>query len=184
MERPDFDALVSAVAKGDASAYRRLLEASARLVRGYLHAKIGGALKGDIEDIVQETLLAVHLKYYSYNASMPFLPWLRTIAHHKLVDALRKRRMAQVVSLDDFMLETLPAAESAETDSALTLERYMASLNDKQQRIVKLARIDGKSMNEIAAELKLSVADVKVTLHRALRKLAHLAKEDGAHAHG
>jgi RNA polymerase sigma-70 factor (ECF subfamily) len=187
MDKYNLDQLVKDVARGDESAYRRLLEASAKLVRGYLLAKVTGAMRADVEDIVQEILLAVHLKYNSYNPALPYLPWLRTIAHHKLVDAWRKRKMSGAVPFDDVMAETIAdgTSQSADTDAALTLERLMAQLPEKQQKVVRLARIDGKSMAEIAREMMITVADVKVTLHRAIRKLGESVKEeDTIHAHG
>ena len=186
MDKYNLDQLVKDVARGDEAAYRKLLEASARLVRGYLLSKIQGPMRADVEDIVQEILLTVHLKYNSYDTSLPFLPWLRTIAHHKLVDAWRKRKLSGTVPLDDFLSDTVADAhvQSEETDAALTLERLMANLPAKQQQVVKLARIDGKSMAEIAKEMTLSIADVKVTLHRAIRKLGESVKEDTIHAHG
>lgn len=186
MDKYNLDQLVKDVAAGDEAAYRRLLEASAKLVRGYLLSKISGPMRADVEDIVQEILLTVHLKYHSYDPTLPFLPWLRTIAHHKLVDTWRKRKLSGTVPLDDFLTETIAdtASQSGDTDAALTLERLMEALPEKQQKVVKLARIDGKSMAEIAKEMMISVADVKVTLHRAIKKLADNVKEKSAHAHG
>lgn len=183
MDKNELDRLVKEVAAGDASAYRRLLEASARLVRGYVLAKMPPAHRGDAEDVVQETLLAVHLKYNSYNPALPFLPWLRTIAHHKLVDFWRKRNISGALPLEEDVVDAR-GDESANTNAALTLEKLLAALPDKQQNIVRLARIDGKSMQEIADEMKLSVPDVKVTLHRALKKLAANAKEESVNAYG
>lgn len=182
MDKHNLDQLVKDVAAGNAEAYRRLLEVSARLIRGYLLTKMAGPLRGDVEDVVQETLLAVHLKYNSYNPSMPYLPWLRAIAQHKLIDHWRKRKIAGTVPLDDELADTL-ASDMPEVDAGITLEKLMEQLSDKQQKIVKLARIDGKSMAEIADEMHLTVADVKVTLHRAIKKLSESVKEEGVYAH-
>lgn len=176
MDKYNLDHLVKDVAAGDANAYRKLLEVSARLVRGYVLAKMPTG-RADAEDVVQETLLAVHLKYNSYDPSLPFLPWLRTIAHHKLVDHWRKKNISGAVPLEEDVIDAR-GDESANTNAALTLEKLLMALPEKQQTIVRLARIDGKSMQEIADELKLTVPDVKVTLHRALKKLAENAKEN------
>lgn len=186
MDKYNLEQMVKDVARGDEAAYRKLLEASAKLVRGYLLSKINGPMRADVEDIVQEILLSVHLKYHSYDHSLPYLPWLRTIAHHKMIDAWRKRKITETVPFDDFMAETVAdtGSQSTDTDAALTLERLMGELPEKQQKVVRLARIDGKSMTEIAKEMMISVADVKVTLHRAIKKLAANVKEGSAHAHG
>lgn len=183
MDKHNLEHLVKDVAAGNADAYRRLLELSARLIRGYLLTKMAGPLRSDVEDVVQETLLAVHLKYNSYDPAQPYLPWLRAIANHKLIDHWRKRKIAGTVPLDDELTDTL-ASDIVEADVGITLERLMEQLSDKQQKIVRLARIDGKSMAEIADEMQLTVADVKVTLHRAIKKLSDSVKGDGAYAHG
>ncbi len=67
---------------GDNGAYRSLLEALApylrRLVRqGF--AKTGQSAD-DVEDVVQETLLAIHLKRQTWDADQLFTPWVRVIA--------------------------------------------------------------------------------------------------------
>ncbi len=184
MDKYNLDQMVRDVAAGNADAYRRLLEASARLVRGYLLAKIGGGpMRADVEDIVQETLLAVHLKYNSYNPALPYLPWLRAVAHHKLVDNVRRRKATGTVPLDEDIAETTAAADEGQ-DASLSVNTLLAQLPEKQQTIVRLARIDGKSMAEIANETKLSIPAVKVALHRAIKKLGVLAKEKEVHAHG
>lgn len=186
MDKYNLDQLVREVAAGDKDAYRKLLDVSAKLIRGYLAVQMAAGTKGDLEDIVQETLLAVHLKYHTYNPDLPYLPWLRTIAHHKLIDHWRRSKIARTINLDDNLIENLPAQETA-NDASLTVDRLLSQLPEKQQRIVRLARLDGKSMAEIANEMSLSVSDVKVTLHRAIQKLARAIKDDEmetGHAHG
>ena len=177
MDRYDLARLVRDVANGDQAAYRTLLDVSARLVRGYVRQQTGGQGNADIEDIVQETLLAVHTKYHSYDPAYPYLPWLRAIARHKLVDAWRRLKPGSTVPLDDDSTFAVMAdTPSDASDAGLTLERLLVQLPDKQQKIVRLARLEGRAMAEIAGDLAISVADVKVSLHRAIKKLAALAQ--------
>lgn len=65
------------------------------------------------EDILQDTLLAVHLKRHTWDADALFLPWLFALARTKLVDALRRRGRRVFVNTDDFT-ETI-ASEPART---------------------------------------------------------------------
>ena len=179
------DQIAGEVARGDKAAYTALLREAARIVRGYVYARVSGRDRAVVEDIVQETLLTIHTKYHSYDPSLPFLPWLRTIAHHKLIDHWRRQKIAFLVAIEESDAD-LVASQAPQTDAVLTLEKMFETLNDKQRRIVQMARLDGKSMSEIASEMSLSVSDVKVTLHRAIAKLTSLAQQDSGreHAHG
>ena len=78
---------------GDHLAYHRLLKAVTPVLRAA--ARRGLARAGQpvdqSEDIVQDILLAVHLKKHTWDPNAPFAPWLFTIARNKLIDALRRR---------------------------------------------------------------------------------------------
>src|SRR5271170_8102189 len=85
--------MMTAAMAGDEVVYRRLLEDIARAVRAmargaFARARVGDA---DIEDAVQETLLAIHLKRHTWDAGQPLAPWAYAIARHKIVDSLRRR---------------------------------------------------------------------------------------------
>src|SRR3981081_4277101 len=76
---------------GDSVAYRRLLKSVTRVLRAAARrglARAGQAVD-QAEDIVQDILLAVHLKRHTWDASAPFAPWLFAVARHKLTDARR-----------------------------------------------------------------------------------------------
>src|ERR1700737_5176704 len=104
---------------GDSAAYHRLLKAVTPVLRAA--ARRGLARAGQpvdqSEDIVQDILLAVHLKRHTWDVSAPFAPWLFAIARNKLIDSLRRRGKRIFVSVDDFA-ETLPGEPTAETAPA------------------------------------------------------------------
>ena len=118
-EREDeWTGLMRSAISGDSAAYHRLLKAITPVLRAA--ARRGLARAGQpvdqSEDIVQEILLAVHLKRHTWDANAPFAPWLFAIARNKLIDALRRRGRRIFVSIDDFA-ETLPDQPAAETAS-------------------------------------------------------------------
>ena len=76
--------------EGDSGAHHQLLGMLGRYLRGYFARRIGTAT-AEVEDLVQETLLAVHLKRDSYDRSLPFTPWAYALARYKLIDHLRRR---------------------------------------------------------------------------------------------
>ncbi len=77
----------------------RAVAARRRAPRPCLAAGRGPA---DCEDIVQETLLAIHLKRDTRDETQPIEPWLRAIAHYKLVDHLRRRGFTDHLDIDDY----------------------------------------------------------------------------------
>ena len=157
---------------GDEGAYRQLLEDIAGSVRGMARAAFARARVGDadIEDAVQETLLAIHLKRHTWDAGQPLAPWVYAIARHKIVDALRRRGRRRAEPLEDF--EEFLAAPEAEDPHALSdARRLLETLQPRQRDIVTSISLDGQSIAATAARLKMSEVAVRVALHRALKSL-------------
>src|SRR5277367_4529885 len=103
---------------GDEVAYRRLLEEIGRAVRAmargaFSRARVGDA---DVEDVVQETLLAIHLKRNTWDGGLRLAPWVNSIARHKIIDAMRRRGTRRFQPIEDF--ETVLAAPEAEDPHA------------------------------------------------------------------
>ncbi len=146
-----------------ASALRPLMRAAA------LRAGMGLA---DAEDIVQEVLIAVHLKRHTWDRNRPVGPWLRAIAHYKLIDALRRRGRRVHVPIDDFH-ETLAAEETGPQVSESEVERSLASLAPRQRDVVRTIAVEGASISETAAKFAMTEGAVRVALHRGLATLRH-----------
>jgi RNA polymerase sigma-70 factor (ECF subfamily) len=98
---PQLAALLRAAIAGDEASYARFLGSVAQLVRGLVRRKIGAASM-EIEDIVQETLLAIHSKRHTWRPDAPVLPWVRAIARYKVVDTFRRRGHRVEVDIADF----------------------------------------------------------------------------------
>lgn len=172
-------ALMRAARKGDDEAYRRLLLLVAAWLRGVASRGLAAAGRpnADCEDIVQETLLAMHLKRDTWDETQPLQPWLRAIARHKLVDHLRRRGFTDHVDIDDHA-DTLAAPTSAEAGSALDARQMLAGLPERQRRIVEGISIEGQSARDVGVRMGMSEGAVRVTLHRALRALADAYRRD------
>src|SRR5882757_9344523 len=99
----ELKALMVAGLRGDAASYRSLLERLSSRLRAYYKGKLarGGRGVTEAEDLVQEVLLAIHLKRHTYDTREPFTPWVHTIARYKLIDYLRRTRTAASVPLDE-----------------------------------------------------------------------------------
>lgn len=171
--------MMQAAIAGDQAIYERLLRELTPAIRAVVRRRfIGlGLATGESEDVVQETLLAVHLKRHTWRTGDPLGPWLWTIARNKLVDHLRRRGRAVEVPLDDFA-ETLRAQEERPGTEAADVARHLALLPEKQRAILKAVAVDGASIGEAAARMDMTPGAVRVGLHRAFAGLAAKLRTD------
>lgn len=166
-----------AAQSGDDRAYRQALGLMAMRLRAYFRRRMP-TLLDDCEDLVQETLLAVHLQRGTYDAAFPVLAWMTAIARHKWIDRMRHlgRREALHDDIDD-VDESVLAAEAGEPHAARDLTQLMQSLPDAQRQALVLTKLEGLSVAEASAQTGASEAAIKVRVHRALRRLAQLVRK-------
>src|SRR6267154_3739097 len=90
----ELKALMLASLNGDAASHRALLDRLSRRLRAYYKGKLAGVGRGasEAEDLVQEAVLAIHIKRHTYNPAEPLTPWVHAIARYKLIDFLRRTR--------------------------------------------------------------------------------------------
>jgi len=153
---------------GDERAYADFLASVAGLVRAVARRRIGHAV--DPEDVVQETLLAIHLKRHTWRPDGAVLPWVFAIARYKLVDAFRRRGRRVEVDIADFA-ETLAEPER-ETASERDVQRALGRLPPVQRRVVTSISVEGCSIAETARALGMQETAVRVALHRGLAAIA------------
>jgi RNA polymerase sigma-70 factor, ECF subfamily len=160
---------------GDESAYRLLLESLASQLRSTVRQRFArfGSGDGDVEDVVQETLLAIHLKRHTWRVAEPIGPWVHAICRNKLVDTLRRRGRRQELPFDEELdaMESVPADEP-DIGTSRDVAVLMDGLNDRQRDIVRMVSIEGHSARSAAGKLGMSEGAVRVALHRSLRLLA------------
>lgn len=159
-----------AALQGDQRAYRELLAELAALLRRYYAKRLRS--EADAEDLVQETLMAIHTRRATYDASRPVTAWAHAIARYKLVDHFRRARLRATVPLGDAS-EFLAAADDATPAMARRdLARMLDALPAKSRQLLEEMKLDGRSVKETAARTGLSESAVKTGLHRALKSLA------------
>ncbi len=156
---------------GDEAAYSDFLHRVAAIVRGSARRKLARTGTGiDAEDIVQETLLAIHLKRHTWRPSEPILPWIFAIARYKFIDACRRHGRRAEVDIED-MAHSL-AAPANESLSARELTRALDSLAARQRAVVAAIAVEGHSIADVANSLGISQGAVRVALHRGLTAIA------------
>ncbi|MDB5509444.1 MAG: polymerase ECF-type sigma factor [Hyphomicrobiales bacterium] len=158
---------------GDTVAYRRLLEALSPVLRQMARNGLAraGASAGDADDVVQETLLAIHLKRHTWRPDEKLGPWIAGIARYKLIDNLRRRGKRAEVPIEP-MIETLADTPAEPEVSVEDVSRLVDGLPGRQGEVVRAVAISQRSIREAAAGMSLSEGAVRVLLHRGLKKLA------------
>ncbi len=154
---------------GDAQAHARLLKLLSERLRAYFGRRLS-ANPDDVEDLVQETLLAVHLRRATYDRAQPFTAWAHAIARYKLIDHWRRRKIRATAPLDD--VADFLASAPVDADAGLDLTRVLSTLPARQRALVEDVKITGMSLSEAGLRGGLSEGAAKVALHRALKTLA------------
>lgn len=178
-EREDeWTGLMRSAISGDGAAYHRLLKSITPVLRAGARSGLARARQplDQAEDIVQDILLAVHLKRHTWNADAPFAPWLFAIARNKLIDSLRKRGRRVFVDIDDFA-ETLAEPPAPETVSSGEVAAHLKSLPVRQREVLQSIAVESASIRETAARFSMSEGAVRVALHRGLSSLTAKLRE-------
>ncbi|WP_337029981.1 sigma-70 family RNA polymerase sigma factor [Pantoea agglomerans] len=161
-------ALMARAQAGDRAAYNQLLKAMVPAIRALVCKKIHD--EGLVEDVIQETLLAIHRVRHTYDPQRPILPWVAAIASARAIDALRHRGRRQEVQ-DEEELQRQPAASAESSADTDILSGYLDNLPQRQREIVESVHLREQSLAQAAAETNQSLSAVKSLLHRAMVNL-------------
>jgi RNA polymerase sigma-70 factor (ECF subfamily) len=169
--------------RGDEAAYRRALTCVAARLRAYFRRRTQSR-PDDLEDLVQETLLALHLQRGTWDESIPVSAWVHAIARHKLVDLWRRqgRREALIESIDDIDDAAWPEAAEDAAPARRDLAKLLQCLPEAQRRAIELTKLEGLSVAEACVRTGASESAIKVQVHRGLKKLAALVRGEAERA--
>jgi RNA polymerase sigma-70 factor (ECF subfamily) len=156
--------------QGDPRAYHELLTSLTAALRGLVRGRAHAAGL-DHEDLVQEVLLALHLKRGTWIPGTPVAPWVAAIARNKLVDALRRRGQRIEIAIDG-VADSLAGSNGENVADAHDVASLLARLTERQRKVVHAVSLEGYSAQEAAARLRMSEVAVRVTLHRGLKAMA------------
>jgi len=164
---------------GDEAAYRDALLCIAARLRPYFRRRLQ-RLPHEVEDLVQEVLLAVHLHRGTHAAAVPVIAWVLAIARHKLVDLYRRRGRREALDkpLDGVDGEALMAVEDA-GEAQRDLSTLLEQLPAAQRMAIVLTKVEGLSVLEAAQRTGASESAIKVLVHRGLKRLAALVQAGG-----
>ncbi|NDW03894.1 sigma-70 family RNA polymerase sigma factor [Jiella pacifica] len=166
------DDLLRRALAGDEKAYRTFLTDAAIIVRRFAAQRMPRHSAGfDVEDLVQEILLAVHAKRHTWRPGEPVGPWLFAIARYKAIDAYRRRGKRIEIDIAG-MGDVFEDPAGAPTAVAHDVSRAVASLGGRQRAVVSALSVEGKSISQTAEELDMSEGAVRVAFHRGLSAIA------------
>ncbi len=174
-----FERLMAAAQVGDAEAYAALLEAVAPRVRQVVRRQRGFAGPEDVEDLVQDVLLSLHVARATYDPGRPFIPWLMAIVRYRLADGARRyvRQAAHEVAVDDMAVTFADVAANtieAEAGDTRALQEAVDALPAGQRQAIKLLKLRELSLKEAEAATGVSSGALKVATHRAMTALRRI----------
>ncbi len=162
---------------GDAAAYRAFLQKLSAHLRAYLARRLFG-WPDEVEDLVQECLLAMHNQRHTYQSDQPLTAWVHAIARYKMIDLLRAKagREALHDPLDDDLAVFAESANEA-SDARRDVADLLRTLPDRHRLPIQHVKLEGLSVAETARLTGMSESAVKVGIHRGLKALALKIKE-------
>jgi RNA polymerase sigma-70 factor (ECF subfamily) len=110
-------------------------------LRAYFKRQLSRTGRGptDVEDLVQETLIALHKRRHTYDRSQPLTPWVYAIARYRLIDYLRRSKLSLTdIPIEERAEEILADDDRAVVDSRLDLHKLMAELAPRTRKAVNM----------------------------------------------
>lgn len=165
--------------EGEEEAYAELLVLLTAATRSYVWLRLRAPVPW-IDDVVQETLIAVHHARHTFDDRRPFAPWFYAIARNRYIDVLRReQRVRQREIAGDVWPEVRRATNDATSRVDMgAVQEALASLPPRQREIVEAIKLRDESVRDIAARLGMTMTSVKVTAHRGYRTLRRLLGVD------
>ncbi len=163
---------------GDEPAYHAFLKELSTHLRAFLRKRLV-LLPEEVEDLVQESLLAIHNQRHTYGIGQPLTPWVHAIAKYKLIDLLRRRAKREL--LTDSMDDEFDFASASDTEAAEArrdLGKLLERLPDRQRLPIVHTKLEGLSVAEAARLTGMSESAIKVGVHRGLKTLAAMIRGD------
>jgi RNA polymerase sigma-70 factor (ECF subfamily) len=164
-----------AAVSGDKQAYHRFLTSVTPALRMMVRRRFEllGVPQNEVEDVVQEALLTVHVKRATWDTGRAISPWLATVVRNKMIDHLRRLGRNAAVPLDDVIAQ-IEVDDRIDPMEDLDIGRMLQQMKEPQRAVVHALSVEGSSVREIAARLKMTEGAVRVAFHRGLKALSAL----------
>jgi RNA polymerase sigma-70 factor, ECF subfamily len=165
LDRARANAAMERYAAGDDEAFGALYDALAPRLHQFLLRQCRDKVRA--EDLLQQTMLQIHVARGRFLAGAEVFPWAYAIARRLHIDTIRKKK-------NEVPFDAEPATATPPTDERLhslrladALEREVARLPESQRSAFELVKKEGLSLREAAQVLGTTVVAVKLRAHRA-----------------
>jgi RNA polymerase sigma-70 factor (ECF subfamily) len=177
-EESELRALMLAGLDGDEASYKSLLLRLSTRLRAHFKGQLArvGRRPLDAEDLVQDTLIALHTRRHTYDRSQLLTPWVYAIARYRLIDFLRRTKATNRDVPVEEAEGVFAADDAVAVDSGLDLTQLLGQLTPNMRQAIQYVKLDGLSVSEAAARTGMSPAAIKVSVHRGLKALSLLVK--------
>ena len=167
---PDLETLMAAYVDGDGRAFDALYHALEADVRRLLRRRLRNPAR--VEDAFQKTFLNVHAARRRYKRGAPVRPWVLTIARNVAFDLLRKKSSSERPLAEEVALR-LPDPNDViqEREALRSLERALGDLPYDKREVVRLHKIEGMPMAEVAERMGINEGTARVRAHRGYKAL-------------
>ena len=172
-------ALMLASLDGDGRAYRSLLEALRGPLVRYYSARLGAALAANCDDLVQDTLMAIHTRRLTYDRGQPLTAWVFAIARYKLIDHFRRHKPRATVPLEDDVA-IFASDDAGDAMARRDVDVVLGSIPARPAALIRQVRVDGATIAEAAEKAGMTESAVKVSIHRGLKALTARFSGGGA----
>jgi RNA polymerase sigma-70 factor (ECF subfamily) len=164
---------------GDEASHKLVLMKLSAYLRAYFKGRFATIGRGpsEAEDLVQETLIALHTRRHTYDRSQPLTPWVYAIARYRLIDYVRRIKAAKMDVPIGEADEVFAADDISAVDTGLDLTKLLARLTPKARQAIQFVKLDGLSITEAAEKTGMSESAIKVSVHRGLKALSLMVGE-------
>ena len=184
-----FGALMQAAQTGDSDAYLLLLqELTPRLRQAIARRRRRGSGSTDVEDLVQDVLLALHVARATYDPGRPFLPWFLAIVRNRLADGARRfgRQAAHEMQVEDLDVTFTQDPTNNRAEALVdvpALRDAIQALPAGQREAIEMLKLRELSLKEASAVTGVSTGALKVATHRAMGALRKMLAGGSVNGH-
>lgn len=179
MDRSEEIRLLGLAQRGDADAFATLYQDNVQAIFRYVFHRVNDVQLA--EDLTGDVFMRALQAIGSYSdQGKPFVAWLYSIAHARVVDHYRKsKRRPPESDVDHEVLAVHPDMDHnlVRRQAARALRQAITRLTDEQQQVIILRFLEGQRIEAVAQIMGKQVNAIKALQHRALRALArHLER--------